>query len=233
MTEPTTDHDRVDGVEPAGPHGRRCPATNRRGSQCGRFLAEGEVVCRFHGGAAPAALVKAAQRRAEARALAILADLDHVEPCSDPVGDLLGIAGQSVKLCDLLRGVVAQLEEVSYRGGIGAGQEQLRGELAAYLSALQRAESVLSRVVGLGLEERRVRVSERQVEVLAAAVDAALRRLGLDAGQQASARLLLAEEIGRRSGGAVAETAPSGVRAELAPVTDGARRAAAKGYGKP
>ena len=177
----------------------RCPATNQAGEQCRRTLGEGEVVCRYHGGATRAARAKAAERRAEANARRVLEALEFVEPCDDPIAALYDIAGQTMALVNALRSVVVRLEEVSYSGGVGAGQEQIRGELQAYLAALGRAESVNARIVSLDLEARRVRVSEHQADVMSAALLAVLAALGLDLATQERGRELLSVELMERA----------------------------------
>jgi hypothetical protein len=146
-------------------------------------------------------MAKAAERRAEAQARRALAALEFSSPCEDPIGALLDLAGQAMALVDLLRPVVARLEEVSYKGGLGAGPEQVRGELQAYLAAMKRAESILGRIVSLDLESRRVAVSEAQATVMVTALAAVLTHsdLGLDPPRQQLARELLSAELARRN----------------------------------
>ena len=180
----------------------RCTATNRSGQQCRQIIADEFPVCVYHGGAAPQVRAKAEERRALARAQRLVELLD-AGPCTDPVGALLDLAGQAKALVDILRAVVAQLDEVAYRGGIGDGQEQVRGELSAYISAMGRAESVLGRILSLGLEERRVRVVEAQADLLEAALVLVLRHpdLGLDGVRIERARELLSVELTRAEDG--------------------------------
>lgn len=52
----------VDPMDPNDPTKRRCTATNRSGSRCGRYPILGGTVCRMHGGAAPQVKQKALER---------------------------------------------------------------------------------------------------------------------------------------------------------------------------
>ena len=103
----------------------------------------GQHVCRMHGGKSPQALRKPGAL-AEQAARRVLSDLGaEAPPVVDALDALERLAGEAVRLVDVLRGMVSDLEEVRYRGGPGSGTEQLRGELGAFLSALGRAESDL------------------------------------------------------------------------------------------
>lgn len=177
-----------------------CGATTKSGRRCRQKAMIGQRVCHVHGGRSPQALSAAAGRVATERARRYLAALGgEVPSVTDPIGELERLAGQAVALVDLLRAVVANLEELRY-SALGAGQEQVRGELSAYLAALGRAESILGKLAALGLDERRVRVQEAQAAVLVAAVAAVLAHagLGLDEERQRLGRSLLADELRRR-----------------------------------
>lgn len=177
---------------------RRCEARSRRtGQPCRNPAMLGGTRCRMHGGASPQARRKAAERLAESKARAALSSLaGDVEPVTDAVGALESLAGEVVALTGILRGFVSELEEVRYRGGIGQGFEQLRGELSFYLQSLQRAESVLAAIVKLDLDARRVRLQERQAQAVVVAVGRVLERIGLGQAEQRQARALLAGELG-------------------------------------
>ena len=174
----------------------RCGAKTRTGGSCGQLPIVGGTRCHWHGGSSPQAKAKAAERIVEQRARRVLAELGTVEPVTDAIGELERIAGQAVVLCDLLRGVVAELEEIRYRGGLGKGVEQVRGELTAYMAALARAESVLAKIVSLDLDARRVRIDELRAAFVVAAFADVLTHLGLDDEQQRVARALLARKLG-------------------------------------
>lgn len=175
----------------------RCAAHNRQGGPCGLWPLAGQRVCGLHGGRTPNALRRASERLVEQQARRTLASLAvEPEPIQDAVAALEKLAGEVVALVGVLRGFVSELEEIRYRGGIGAGFEQARAELSFYLTALQRAESVLAAIVKLNLDERRVRIGEAEATLVVAAVTSVLRALGLDAEQQQRARTMLARELG-------------------------------------
>jgi hypothetical protein len=152
--------------------------------------------CDIHGGKAPQVLRKAAERRALARAQKTLADLGNTDPVKDPIAALENLAGEALALVDILRGAVSELESIRYDGGRGAG-EQIRGELAAYMTAMGRAESILAKIVGLNLDERRLKIQEAQAVIVLEALRKTLqdRTLNLDTAQQQRARALLAREL--------------------------------------
>lgn len=182
----------------------RCAAHNRQGTPCGLWPLAGQRVCGLHGGRTPNALRRASERLVEQQARRTLASLaNEPEPVTDPVGALERLAGEVVALVSVLRGFVSDLEEIRYKGGIGAGFEQLRGEMSFYMSSLQRAESVLSSIVKLDLDARRVRIAEAQASLVVAAVTSTLRALGLSAEQQRRARAMLARELGSATPAAI------------------------------
>ena len=181
------------------PDDRRCTARSKQsGERCKRYATPGAPVCVIHGSRAPQVQRKAAERLAEQAARKTLASLDETSPVVDPFAALEDVAGQAVALVDVLKGQVAELKEIRYRGGPGSGTEQLRAELAVYLSALGRAESILGRIVSLDLDARRLRLQEAQAGLVVAAFARVLahRDLGLDAEHQRIARRLIARELG-------------------------------------
>jgi hypothetical protein len=159
----------------------------------------GQSVCRMHGGSSPQARKKAAERLAEQAARRTLSDLGaEAPPVVDALDALERLGGEAVRLVDVLRGMVSDLEEIRYRGGPGSGTEQLRGELGAFLSALGRAESVLGRILALDLDAKRVRIEEAKVAAVVLALDKVLASpdLALDTERQRRGRELLARALG-------------------------------------
>ena len=157
----------------------------------------GAVRCRMHGGASGQSKRKAQQRLIEQQAARVLADLgEEIEPVTDPLSALEQVAGQAMALVDLLRGKVAELEQIGYPSS--QGLEQTRAELSLYLSALGRAESVVGRMLSLDLESRRLRLDEAKAALVVAALSRVLadRHLALDSERQRWARSKLARELG-------------------------------------
>jgi len=97
---------------------------------------------------------------------------------TDPLEELLVLAGKTLELVDGLEGCVSRLESV----GTAPGRfgEQVQPALQAYLSALNRAQSILTNLVKLDLEARWVRLDEKRVQILVATIEGTLRDLGLD-----------------------------------------------------
>jgi len=174
-----------------------CGARTRSGGTCKRHPGPGLTRCKFHGGASPQALAGAEQRLAEARARKTLASLGQpVEPVRDAVAALESLAGECIALTSILRSAVGDLESIRYTSA--QGFEQVRGELSAYVSMLGRCETVLSKIVSLNLDARRVQLDEARVLLVVAALDAVLshRDLALDPDRQRRARELLARRLG-------------------------------------
>lgn len=194
---------------------RRCGAKTRNGAPCQHFVAPGFTRCRLHGGALPQAKLGAARRLADQHARKLLADLGHVEPITDPIAALEDLAGQAKTLVDLLRIAVSDLEEIRYKGGLGQGTENVRGELQSYLAAMQRAESILGRIVSLNLDERRVRVQEVQAEIVLQAIGRAMDSVELPEDARQGLTAAIAQELRVDSG---SRRVPEPVPALQAPV---------------
>jgi hypothetical protein len=177
---------------------RQCSAHSRTGNQCKRFAIPGAIVCRYHGGMAPQVRAAADRRLVEAEYRRITG----AAPMTDPYGALEDLGGRAMALVGRLSHLVDDLDTVRYEGGVGGHWEQIRGELPLFLAALRQAESIAGRIVALGLDERRVAVSEAQAAVMVAALNSVLghRDIGLDPPRQARARELLSGELARRNG---------------------------------
>lgn len=174
----------------------RCHGRKTDGSPCPNWAMAGQLVCSAHGGRSPQAKLAAQRRLAEGRAARTLADLgEPPPPVTDAVTALEALAGEAVALTAVLRRAVSELEQLRYSAVPGAGGEQLRGELQAYLSALGRAESICGRIASLGLDERRVRVEEAQMAALLSALNRALARAALEPAIEVRVRELAAAEI--------------------------------------
>jgi Zn-dependent oligopeptidase len=175
---------------------QQCGAKTRDGTACRKPPIAGGSRCRLHGGATPAALAKAQERLALARATKALADLGGaIEPIVDPFSALEELAGWSYQLTDILRQRVAQLQQLRFKSD--QGFEQVAGELTAFMSMLARSESILAKIVSLGIAERRQRLDELQLKRMSAALDRALsnRDVALTSEQQRRLRQALVREL--------------------------------------
>lgn len=165
--------------ESAGSMGRdprKCAGHRSDGEPCEKWAIKGMRVCRTHGGAAPQVRAAAERRQAEAAARRVLAELS-VEPVTDPFTALMRLAGQVVSWQEATAALVNELESVRYRGANGA--ERLRAEVGLYERAMDRAVAVLAAIAKLGIEERLVRVTERQGALVAQVIRAILGELQL------------------------------------------------------
>lgn len=175
--------------------GRRCAATSKRtGSRCKRSPVVGGTVCTIHGGAAPQVKAAAERRHAaqalEADARAVLA-FEAVEPIADPVLELAELAAEVRATVRALGQRVNALQDPRYVSPLGT--EQTRAELTLLGQYQDRLARMLTTLGQLGLDERRVRLTEAQVAGVAHVMDRLLTFLALPPQRDAEARA----EVGR------------------------------------
>lgn len=142
--------------------------------------------CKLHLGNTPSGRKAAADKQVQQQAKAELARLD-VQPVADPLRELAALAGQIVAWKDVMAGKVNELTTLRYDGGKGSG-EQLRSEVALFERAMDRCQSALTAMARLNIDERLARITERQQEIVLAAVAYALTTVGLDEEQKRTAR---------------------------------------------
>ena len=167
----------------------QCGARTRAGGSCKRAPMAGATRCRLHGGASPQALHAAHLRVVERQALAVI-DREGIEPMVDPLSALQQLAGEALRLKEYVGERLAALEQLRYEGRAG---EQLRSEVALFERALDRAQKFALDLAKLDIDERLVRVSEAQGEMLAQAVMAALVTCGLE--DRLDLRAAIADEL--------------------------------------
>lgn len=172
---------------------RRCTAHRTDGEPCKNSPLKGQVVCRYHGGAARQAKAAAVRRQVEVEARQVLAELG-VAPVEDPLAQLLKLAGEVLAWQRATAALVNGLEDgIRYRGANGA--EQLRAEIALYERAMDRAVNVLSAIARLGIDERLVQVTEKQADAVVGALNAALAAAGVSGEQAEQARRAAARHL--------------------------------------
>ena len=203
----------MDATDPS--NRRRCTGhSSRTGEPCKKWAMFGASVCYSHGGSASQVRAAAQLRLAEAEVRRITG----AAPMTDPYGALEDLGGRAMALVNRLSHLVDELDDLRYEGGVGGHWEQIRGELPMLLAALRQAESIAGRIVALGLDERRVRVSELQGALILAALEKTLLQLGLDVSQTVRARQYLHEELTRGDSKATVSKSVSTGAQEVPPV---------------
>lgn len=171
---------------------------DRAGERCGNWRLTGQTVCGKHGGKAPAALEAARIRVAEEK---LMADASRLvgTPVDNPLTELAKLAGRARALMDLLEERVDALLDapdddldsgttggIRYKGGAG---EQIRGEVQLYERSMDRLGTLLTSIARLNIDDRLVKIEERQVEAVVAALEAGLTAAGIrDQEQRALAK---------------------------------------------
>jgi hypothetical protein len=96
----------------------------------------------------------------------------------------------------VLRARVADLSDDELVTRSKLAVEDVRAVVSAYERALDRCERTLTGVRRLDLDSRRVRIAQRQAEIMVQAVEAALAAVGVD-GHAPAFRKAFAEELRR------------------------------------
>ncbi|MDP9091840.1 MAG: hypothetical protein M3N95_02585 [Actinomycetota bacterium] len=103
---------------------------------------------------------------------------------SDPMRVILEAADNAAQWMRVCKTMVGGLDEVRYKSA-GAG-EQLRAEVALFERSMERVAKIHADVVRLGIEDRLVKITERQNAQVVAAIESALDEvagaLGFDPG---------------------------------------------------
>jgi hypothetical protein len=181
---------------------RRCSAHNRSGEQCRKWAIKGGSVCGTHGGSTPQVKDAAVRRVQEARALELagrVAPGTDLTAYGDPLDALEHVLAMSHYMAVRLTSIVERLpdSDLAYRGRLG---EQLRGEVTACQKALADLGRIAAESVKLGLDARRQRLTDNQVDLVVHALTVALEASGLGLEGQDAARKVLARELGRAAG---------------------------------
>lgn len=150
-------------------------------------------MCETHGGRAKQVLAAAAERRLDAEVRQTLARLD-VADVADPLTELGRLAGQILAWRDAIAARVNQLDAIRY-SAVGAGSEQIRGEVQLYERALDRCVQVLGIMAKLNIDSRLARISERQADILIAALTATFAEVGITGQTAVDARKVLARHL--------------------------------------
>jgi hypothetical protein len=178
--------------------GQQCTARSKRsGVRCKNWAMRGASVCRIHGGAA-AQVKAAAQRRletadAEKQVEHVRAELNRLGIAVevDPLAALEHALYQAV-------GNVAYLEQrldaenLTVRSPLHG--EQMHPLYLAYERERDRVAKFSKMALDAGISEKRVRIAEKQAEVLRGLMGRVLERLGIEPSR---ARPVISQELAR------------------------------------
>lgn len=192
---------------------RQCRAKSKRsGQRCKRSAIVGGTVCAMHGGKSPV-VVNAAQARLEHRKAVLAVETFGLPVEVDPHTALLEELHRTAGAVQWLGAIVADLKQDQVAWGIvrrktgGEDQGVTREARLNVWAAEWRAErkhllEVAKTCIGVGIEERRVRLAEEAGRQLAGVIRAVLDRLDLTDDQQRAALVIVPEEFRRLSDGA-------------------------------
>lgn len=195
----------------------RCRArSSGSGNPCRNWAVHGALVCKMHGGRAPQVRAAAARREAE-RVAVVAAGRMGARAGADqtPAEHLLDELYRSAALCEVLAGLVAQLDQreqaidradqPAYADGLMAPKPSQRGRAEAvvhpfvelYARERERRARFAALAIQAGVAEATVRLAERTSGMIVAAFTAALadEELGLDAAQQQLGRSVVARHL--------------------------------------
>jgi hypothetical protein len=172
----------------------KCIGKRRDGSSCQAYAIIGGVVCRSHGGLLPRIRASARQNMISTQAERLLYRHD-ASPCTDALDALQRLAGRALALEETIGHLVNDLTSIRYEGAGEAGAEQLRAEVVVMERAMDRCGRLLVDLAKLNIEERLVKISEGQADLIEKALKAALAEMGLDLDEQDRAARSVARHL--------------------------------------
>lgn len=164
---------------------RTCAGRRKDGSPCKGPAVGGADKCRMHLGKKTQAV------KVEHEARQVLARLD-VQAVENPLTVLAELTGQALAWRDVIAGKVNELWNLRYSTETG---EQLRSEVVLFERAMDRCAKFAVEMARLNIDERLAKVTERQTEIVAGALAAALGEMGLSPEQQRDARSRVAGHL--------------------------------------
>lgn|SRR6266850_5573456 len=165
---------------------------DRAGERCGNWPINGATVCRKHGGGAP-------QVRATAAVRAEIAKWGLGDSTVDPGEMLLRLLSQSASRAEMYALELEQLVSKSDTlreavigkvwGEFGVQGEYVKGLVALEMTERKFCGDLAVKAVAAGLAKRQVEIAEAHARMMMAALDAALRAVGMSIEMQQVAKL--------------------------------------------
>lgn len=173
----------------------KCGAKTRQGGTCAKPAGWGTQhvgagACKLHGGSMATHQLGAQIVLEERRARTLLERLGAPEPLGNPVDELLAVAAENRAWLAILRERVDELGDLTTKDRLDVIREH--AVVLLYERALDRTNTILSGLVKLNLDARRVALDEMQVEMVHRALSAALSELPRQYQEPARQRLVLA-----------------------------------------
>lgn len=155
----------------------KCGSNDLQPSTCKNRVSEPGITCYKHGGTAPQIVAAKAERATEAKLTNLLARYG-VEPVTDPLQELLNLAGEAVAWKSMMSDRVAELAAHEWRYSDHHGGEQLRAELTLFERSVDRCARILTDTARLDLDARIIAINtaiaEHQATTWATLVEAAI-----------------------------------------------------------
>lgn len=195
-----TPPDPWDNAEPVGRDPRKCKAkSSRTGNPCGNFPRKGSRVCGFHGGKAPQVATAAAERVAEEqarKAMETYGEKVDTDPISALLDEVCWTAGHVAWLRDRVREIEQEALAWGVTERVTKGATEFEGVdeteaavpniwLTLYQKERAHLVAVCKAAISAGIEERRVRLAERQGDMLVAILEKIFGDLNLTPEQRA------------------------------------------------
>jgi hypothetical protein len=186
------------------PVSEQCRATSKTtGERCGRLVKPGELVCRWHGGRAPAVRAKAERRAELARVERAARRVVAARPAMslpEVYEELLRTAAQAVEWRDRMQEAVDHLSDLRYKSVIGT--EQIRGEVTLLEKAMGQVTKVLELIARLDLDSRVQNLTAGQAALVVEVIKRILYGLNLTPEQEALTSIVVPRELRRMAGDA-------------------------------
>jgi hypothetical protein len=158
----------------------------------------GGTVCGSHGGRLPRVRAAAQRNQVETEARAKAAKTLTAQGVSgadlNPVEALFDIAAEIITFKQTVNGMLAELQASNWRRDHRAG-EQVNSLVTIFERSLDRTAKILVELNRLGLEDRRVRIAERDLALVGNALLTALDRAGISGQQRTEVIGYLQDEL--------------------------------------